>query len=104
MSRAPSLSGPLPGPFHPRLEAASTAKDWADWAGVLSPRKLDATGREYFAIRNQAALIDISPMRKYRIEGSASRSGSAEPPWPVPVGSPPWAMKPSITRWKMIPS
>lgn len=69
MSRAPSLSGPLPGPFHPRLEAASTAKDWADWAGVLSPRKLDATGREYFAIRNQAALIDISPMRKYRVEG-----------------------------------
>ena len=25
-------------------------------------------------------------------------------PAPVPVGSPPWAMKPSITRWKTVPS
>jgi hypothetical protein len=25
-------------------------------------------------------------------------------PEPVPVGSPVWAMKPSITRWKMMPS
>ena len=35
---------------------------------------------------------------------SALMSGSLEPPMPVPVGSPVWAMKPSITRWKTMPS
>ena len=35
---------------------------------------------------------------------SALRSGSSEPPEPVPVGSPVWAMKPSMTRWNGTPS
>ena len=37
-------------------------------------------------------------------ENSAGRSSYFEPPRPVPVGSPVWAMKPSITRWKTMPS
>ena len=40
-------------------------------------------------------------------ENSAGRSSwpcSRAPPVPVPVRSPPWAMKPSITRWKGVPS
>lgn len=61
--------GLLPTPFAPRLRALSTRDAWIDWGGRSSPRVLDDTGQEYFAIRNQAALIDISPMRKYRLEG-----------------------------------
>ena len=39
------------------------------------------------------------PRRKWRLlVNSAGRSGSFDPPVPVPVGSPPCAMKPSITR------
>ena len=40
--------------------------------------------------------------------GSALNSclmfGYFEPPVPVPFGQPVWAMKPSITRWKTMPS
>ncbi len=61
--------GLIPGPFHDRLEALSHAKGWMDWAGYLSPSVLDTAEFEYFTIRNQATLFDISPMRKYRITG-----------------------------------
>lgn len=56
-------------PFEARLRALSSAEAWADWAGRLSPRVLREVAPEYFAIRNQASLFDLSPMRKYRIEG-----------------------------------
>ena len=35
---------------------------------------------------------------------SAGRFGRSDSPVPVPVGSPVWAMKPSMTRWKTMPS
>ena len=62
-------TGPVGTPFEPRLRALSTTDAWSDWAGRLSPRVLGEVAPEYFAIRNQASLFDISPMRKYRIEG-----------------------------------
>ena len=62
-------TGLVPGPFHDRLEALSRARSWMGWAGQLSPREMEATEFEYFAIRNQASLFDISPMRKYRLTG-----------------------------------
>jgi aminomethyltransferase len=61
--------GLVPGPFHDRLEALSRAKGWMDWAGIMSPSVLDTAEFEYFAIRNQATLFDISPMHKYRVTG-----------------------------------
>lgn len=61
--------GLVPTPFHDRLEALSRAKSWTGWAGHISPRVLDTVEFEYFAIRNQATLADISPMHKYRISG-----------------------------------
>ncbi len=61
--------GLIPGPFHDRLEALSRAKAWMDWAGYISPAVLDTAEFEYFAIRNQATLFDVSPMHKYRITG-----------------------------------
>jgi aminomethyltransferase len=43
--------------------------DWYDWGGYRAPASLWDEELEYFAIRSQAALFDISPMVKYRIEG-----------------------------------
>lgn len=59
----------LESPFHPRLEALSQQNDWYTWAGTKAPLSLWDEELEYFAIRSQAALFDISPMVKYRIEG-----------------------------------
>ncbi len=59
----------LPSPFQPRLEALGAQEDWYNWAGYKAPLSLWNEELEYFAIRSQAALFDISPMTKYRIEG-----------------------------------
>jgi aminomethyltransferase len=59
----------LESPFHPRLEALAQQTDWYDWAGTKAPHSLWDEEMEYFAIRSQAALFDISPMVKYRIVG-----------------------------------
>ncbi|EHK58077.1 aminomethyltransferase family protein [Allomesorhizobium alhagi] len=59
----------LPSPFQPRIEALAKTQDWYDWAGYKAPNSLWDSELEYFAIRSQAALFDISPMVKYRIEG-----------------------------------
>lgn len=56
-------------PFQPRIDALAKTQDWYDWAGYRAPASLWDEELEYFAIRSQAALFDISPMTKYRIEG-----------------------------------
>lgn len=56
-------------PFQPRLDALAKTNDWYDWAGYRAPNSLWDEELEYFAIRSQAALFDISPIVKYRIEG-----------------------------------
>lgn len=61
--------GLIETPFQPRLDTHSTAKSWTNWAGYVSPGMLDTVEFEYFAIRNQATLFDISPMHKYRLTG-----------------------------------
>ncbi|WP_181408161.1 aminomethyltransferase family protein [Pararhizobium mangrovi] len=64
-------SGPLrlETPFHPRIAALMHTHAWYDWSGYLSAHSLWDEELEYFAIRSQAALFDLSPMVKYRIEG-----------------------------------
>ncbi|MCB1444960.1 MAG: aminomethyltransferase family protein [Rhizobiaceae bacterium] len=59
----------LETPFHPRLEALDLNNDWSVWSGFKAPATLSDEELEYFAIRSTAALFDISPMTKYRIEG-----------------------------------
>lgn len=61
--------GLVPGPFHARLDALNHQRAWMNWMGVASPAVLESVEFEYFAIRNQATLFDISPMMKYRIAG-----------------------------------
>jgi len=61
--------GLVPSPFDARFRPLNLHQDWMPWAGTLSPRRFDSVEAEYFAIRNQATLFDISPMHKYRIAG-----------------------------------
>ncbi|MGE0500821.1 MAG: aminomethyltransferase family protein [Rhizobiaceae bacterium] len=58
-----------PSPFQPRIEALAKTESWYNWAGYKAPQSLWDEELEYFAIRSQAAVFDISPMVKYRIEG-----------------------------------
>lgn len=59
----------LDTPFQPRIDALMKRNDWYDWGGYRAPNSLWDEELEYFAIRSQAALFDISPMVKYGIEG-----------------------------------
>lgn len=61
--------GLIPGPFHSKLAEQNRAHSWYDWAGYAAPAVLDSVEFEYFALRNQASLFDISPMHKYRLSG-----------------------------------
>ncbi|MBL8577568.1 MAG: aminomethyltransferase family protein [Mesorhizobium sp.] len=60
----------LDTPFQPRIDALMKQNDWYSWAGYRAPASLWDEELEYFAIRSQAALFDISPMVKYLIQGS----------------------------------
>ena len=66
---------PLPTPFHNRTAALCESYKWHEWSGFLAAGTYEPTHeREYFAIRNSAALIDVSPLYKYDINGrDASR-------------------------------
>jgi aminomethyltransferase len=48
---------------------------WREWAGFFAVSSYEVHHeREYNAIRNAAALIDISPLFKYRVSGRDARS------------------------------
>ncbi|MBN9070416.1 MAG: aminomethyltransferase family protein [Rhizobiales bacterium] len=57
-------------PFQPRIDALASTSEWFSWAGYRAPLSLWDEELEYFAIRSQAAVFDLSPMVKYRIEGA----------------------------------
>lgn len=57
-------------PFHSRVEPLCVSYDWRRWAGYVVASKYELThDREYAAIRNAAALIDVSPLFKYMVTG-----------------------------------
>lgn len=61
----------LESPFHPRTSAANKTGLWSHWAGYLAAERYQMSDKfEYFAIRNSAAVIDTSPLYKYRIFGT----------------------------------
>ena len=61
---------PIGTPFHPRTSALCESMSWREWAGYFAVSAYEATHeREYNAIRNAAALIDVSPLFKYRVSG-----------------------------------
>ncbi len=56
-------------PFHRRTAALNRNNDWSRWAGYTVVACYDTVETEYFAIRNAATLLDISPLIKYKISG-----------------------------------
>ena len=61
---------PIPTPFHSRTAVLCESYEWRNWAGYLAAGLYEQSyEREYFAIRNSAAMIDVSPLFKYEISG-----------------------------------
>jgi aminomethyltransferase len=56
--------------FHPRTAPLNRKMQWREWSGYYaSSAYADFHDIEYNAIREAAALIDVSPLYKYRIHG-----------------------------------
>lgn len=61
---------PVGSPFHSRTSVLCQSLNWRDWAGYFAVSCYEVHHeREYNAIRNAAALIDVSPLFKYRVSG-----------------------------------
>lgn len=61
---------PIASPFHPRTAALCTSLRWKEWAGYYAVCSYDTYHeREYFAFRNSAGLIDVTPLYKYEVTG-----------------------------------
>ena len=57
-------------PLHPRTAPLNRKLQWREWSGYwASSAYADAHDIEYNAIREAAALIDVSPLFKYRVGG-----------------------------------
>jgi len=57
-------------PFHERTSKICLPQNWRRWAGYIAAGSYELTlDREYWAIRNAAALIDVTPLMKYIIKG-----------------------------------
>jgi aminomethyltransferase len=61
---------PIPSPFHERTSRLCTSYRWKDWSGYAAVSSYDTTHeREYFAFRESAGLLDVSPLFKYEVYG-----------------------------------
>jgi aminomethyltransferase len=59
--------------FHPRTAALNRKMQWREWSGYFAASAYsDAHDIEYNAIREAAALIDVSPLYKYLVRGPDS--------------------------------
>ena len=57
-------------PFHERTSALCQPQNWRKWAGYFAAGSYEhVLDREYWAIRNAAALIDVTPLIKYILQG-----------------------------------
>jgi glycine cleavage system T protein (aminomethyltransferase) len=57
-------------PFHPRTEPLNRTMAWGEWAGYAAAAVYaDHHDIEYNAIRQAAALIDVTPLYKYIVSG-----------------------------------
>jgi aminomethyltransferase len=61
---------PIGTPFHARTLALCHSLSYREWSGYYTPSSYETHHEhEYNAIRNAAAVIDISPLYKYRVSG-----------------------------------
>jgi len=57
-------------PFFDRTSKLNESQEWRRWSGYLSATNYELTHEnEYFSIRTKAALLDITPLYKYLIQG-----------------------------------
>ena len=59
-------------PFHDRIVTLSTTESWTGWNSYKVARTVDKLSTEYFAVRSGCAVMDLTPMEKYRITGKDS--------------------------------
>ncbi|MDG1473408.1 MAG: aminomethyl transferase family protein, partial [Porticoccaceae bacterium] len=59
----------LETPFHSRCLALCEINLWEDWKGYRSAAAYTSVEQEYFAVRSNTGVFDISPMIKYRFTG-----------------------------------
>src|SRR3990172_5811828 len=61
---------PDPTPFYPRTSKLCKSMMWRYWGEYFVPSSYEVHHDiEYYAIRNSAALIDITPLYKYDVTG-----------------------------------
>jgi aminomethyltransferase len=61
---------PFTTPFHSRTAPLNYTQEWRDWSGYMMAALYEPSHeREYYAVRNSAALFDVSPLYKYEIAG-----------------------------------
>ena len=61
-------------PFFERTSKLNESQAWSCWCGYLSADSYELNHHnEYFTIRAKTAVIDISPLKKYIIEGPDSK-------------------------------
>ncbi len=61
---------PVGTPLHPRTLALCESLNYREWSGYYTVSAYETTHEhEYNAIRNAAALIDVSPLYKYLVRG-----------------------------------
>jgi aminomethyltransferase len=61
---------PVPSAFHVRTHALCESLNYRDWAGYYAVSAYETHhDHEYNAIRNACAVIDVSPLFKYRVSG-----------------------------------
>src|SRR5688572_938540 len=61
---------PFTTPFHSRTALLNYTQEWRDWSGYMMAALYEPSHeREYYAVRNSAALFDVSPLYKYEITG-----------------------------------
>ena len=61
-------------PFFERTSKLNESQEWRRWSGYLSATNYELNHEnEYFAIRTKAALLDITPLYKYIVNGSDAK-------------------------------
>src|SRR5215510_10825113 len=70
-ARSYNFRVPVGTPFHERTFALCTSLNYRDWSGYYAVSSYETHHEhEYNAIRNAVALIDVSPLFKYNVEGA----------------------------------
>jgi len=61
---------PIGTPFHSRTAPLCVSQNWRTWSGYFAASSYEVLhDQEFHAIRNAAAVIDVSPLYKYELSG-----------------------------------